>query len=76
LFLYVKKFLAGQRLRCDQDTKARPAGLAERLGRELFRRRHTNAGPTITKIPQFTWRLSGVVVQYRHQQFGKKKIFK
>jgi hypothetical protein len=47
LFLHIKKFLAGQRLRRYQDKKTRSAGLAERLGGELFRRRHTKAGPTI-----------------------------
>jgi hypothetical protein len=49
LFLHIKKFLAGQSLRYYQDTKTRSAGLAERLGGELFRRSHTKAGPTIPK---------------------------
>ena len=43
LFLHLKKFLAGQRLR----HKTRLTGLIETLGGDLFRRRQTKAGPTI-----------------------------
>jgi len=48
LFLHIKKFLTGHRLRCDQHTNHILQDSQEgRLGGELFRRKHTKAGPTI-----------------------------
>ena len=42
------------------------AGLAEKLGRDLFQQRHTKASPTIRKVPEFTAWLC------RYQQVAKK----
>ena len=50
LFLYIKKVLAGQRLRCDQDTKHVLQDWLEGLAANLFQRRHTNVDPTIRKV--------------------------
>ena len=58
LFLSFKKFLVGHILR----DKRRFAGLSERLGGDLFRRRHKKPGPTTWLVSKCTWRLYGVVV--------------
>jgi hypothetical protein len=47
LFLHLKEFLAGQRLRCDQETKYVVAEPAAGFGSNLFGRTHIKGGPTI-----------------------------
>jgi hypothetical protein len=50
LFFHIKKFLAGQRLTCDQNRKKSSAGLAERLGDKIIQKKATKAGIMTTKF--------------------------
>jgi len=52
LFRYIKLFLAGQRMRCDQDTKHVLQDWLKGLQQNSlhFRRRYTNVGPKIRRV--------------------------
>jgi len=49
LFLHIKKFLVGQRLKCYQDTKNVLQDWLKGLAAKFVWRRYKTAGPTLTK---------------------------